>query len=270
MPTLENVSVDNLFCLLKGEPGTRKSTCALSFPLPQYWVSTDQKMDALVLPSKKWGIDKTKIDYDDYNEWNKVRQKLEQLQVNCKYKTLIIDSITSNADVINRQTLKFKVGTTNKQGGEKGMSIGGIPVNTIDDYKAEASAFQELIAVLKDIHSFHGVNIILVAHVIGARNAEQSKGSTHFARIIVTGGQIISAKIPAYCSEVYHFNIEQEMDMSKEGKYGLLTVHTGSDFARTSLELDQKIIFGNEPLYDKFLKPAIEKMKINPQSVVKI
>jgi hypothetical protein len=161
------------------------------------------------------------------------------------------------------------MGTTNKSGGEKGMSIGGIPVNTMDDYKAEASAFQELISILKDINNFHGVNIILIAHVIGARQGESAKGSTHFARIIVTGGQIISAKIPSYCSEVYHFNIEQEMDMEKEGNYGLLTVHTGSDFARTSLELPQKIIFGNEPLYDTFLKPAIDKMKLSPEVVTK-
>lgn len=270
MPSFDTVTVENVFGLFKGEPGTRKSTAALSFPLPQYWVSTDQKMDALILPSRKWGLDRSRIDYDDYNDWNAVRKKLEGFQVNCKYKSLIIDSITSNADVINRQTLRSKMGTTNKEGGAKGMSIGGIAVNTIDDYKAEASAFQELISILKDIHSFHGVNIILIAHVIGARQGEQAKASTHFARIIVTGGQIISAKIPAYCSEVYHFNIEQEVEQDKEGKYGLMTVHTGADFARTSLELPQKIVFGNEPLYDKFIRPAIDKMKINPQPITKI
>jgi hypothetical protein len=267
MPTLDTVTVDEIFALFKGEAGTRKSTAALSFPTPQYWFSTDQKMDALILPGKNWGVNFKDINYDDYSDWNKVRAKLESLQVNCPYKTIVVDSITSNADVINRQTMKYKSGAKNKDGTSKGFNIGGIPVNTIDDYKAEASAFQELIALLKDIKSFHKVNVILIAHVIGARQPLDSKTPTHFARIIVTGGQIISAKIPAYCSEVYHFNIEKEMSESKEGQYGLLTVHTGSDFARTSLPLPQKILFNNDPLYGKYVKPAIDQMKNQPTTV---
>lgn len=266
MPSLDSVHFDALFSMFKGEPGLRKSTQALSYPLPQYWFSTDQKMDALVYPGKQWGVDFKQVDFDDYNDWNPVRKKLEQLQVNCKYKTIIVDSITSNADVINRQTIKQKSGTKNKDGGDKGFSIGGIPVNTLDDYKAEASAFQELIALLKDIHAYHKVNIILIAHVIGARKPDEKTPTTHFARIIVTGGQIISAKIPAYCSEVYHFNIRQSLDVDKEGKYGLLTVHTGHDFARTSLNLPQFIEFNNQPLYEKFIKPAIDK--INAEQAV--
>lgn len=261
MPTLDTVSQEVQFCLFKGEPGTRKSTQALSYPGPQYWISTDQKMDALILPAKKWGIDASKVTFDDYNDWNKARQKLESFQVNCPFKTIVVDSITSVADVINRGTMKSKAGTKNKDGADKGYQIGGIPVNTMDDYKAEASAFQELIAVLKDIHSFHKVNVILIAHVIGARKPEDAKASTHFARIIVTGGQIISAKIPAYCSEVYHFNIESDINADREGKYGLLTVHTGADFARTSLSLPQRISFGDDPIYDKYILPAIKATK---------
>jgi hypothetical protein len=55
MPTLDNVRVDSLFSMFKGEPGTRKSTAALSYPTPHFWISTDQKMESLVLPAKRWG-----------------------------------------------------------------------------------------------------------------------------------------------------------------------------------------------------------------------
>jgi hypothetical protein len=257
MPTLDMVTQENLFVLMKGEAGTRKSTAALSFPGPQYWFSTDQKMDALIQPARHWGIDMKTISYDDYNDWNKPRAKLESLQLSCPYKTIIIDSITSIGDAINRQTIKMKQGTKSADGKAKGGSVGGIPVNSIEDYKAEASAFQEMIALLKDIHAFHKVNVILIAHVIGARRPDEGSSSTHFARIIVTGGQIISAKIPAYCSEVYHFNIDQQMEANKEGNYGLYTVHTGNDFARTSLPLPQHITFGSDPLYSKYILPAI-------------
>src|SRR5712691_103445 len=254
----DTADMNELYCLFKGESGLRKSTCALSFPLPQYWISTDRKMNALKIPMKNWGIDAKQIHYDDYTDWNSIRIKLEQLQVSCSYKTIIVDSITSVADVTNNQTMKSKSGTTTKSGEEKGMRVGGIPVNTLEDYKAEASAFQSLIALTKDIHVYHKVNIILIAHVIGERTKSESNGSTHFARIIVTGGKIISAKIPEYCSEIYHFNVESAVDISKEGAYGLLTRHTGDDYARTTLPLPRSIVFNDEPLYDMYVLPAIK------------
>jgi len=262
MPTLDSVSQDFLFTMLKGEPGTRKSTCALSYPTPQYWISTDQKMEALTLPAKRFGINMKDIQFDDYSDWDKPKYKLEQLQVNCPFKTIIIDSITSIGDNINRQTIRQKRGTQTASGGEKGKLIGNIPVNSIEDYMAEASAFQEMIALLKDINKFHKVNVILIAHVVGQRKNDDSNKLTHHSRVIVTGGDKISSKISAYCTEVYHFNVDPGFDVDKgDGDYGIITVHTGNDFARTSLPLERKILFNNDSLYDKWIKPAIDKLK---------
>lgn len=263
MPTMEQVNSDVLFTLLKGEPGTRKSTQALSYPTPQYWFDTDDKMTALRLPMKNWGIKPSSISYDTYRDVNSASallKKLETLQANCPYKTIILDSITSAADKINRQTMKVKSGTTNREGGEKGMKIGGIPVNSIEDYKAEAAFFMEVIALSKDISSYHKVNIVLIAHVIGARRDENAQANSVFSRIIVTGGQIISAKIPAYCTEIYHFGIESSADLSKEGDYICQTRHSGVDYARTSLPLDVKLLVKDKPLYETYIKPAITKL----------
>lgn len=262
MPNMDDaLSIDALFSMFKGEPGSRKSTQALSYPTPQYWFSVDQKMRALTIPMKKWGIDAKQIEYDNYTAYNPIRARLEKLQESCPYRTIILDSITSIADVTNRQTIKAKTGTTTKTGDEKGMRVGGIAVNTMEDYKAEASAFQEIMALCKDIHQFHKCHIIMIAHVIGERDKAHSAGSSHFARIICTGGKIISAKIPAYCEEVYHFDVETDMDLSKEGTYALMTRHNGDDFARTSLPLKGRIVFGDDPLYEKWIKPAMKEIK---------
>jgi AAA domain len=260
MQTMESAYTDAIFAMFKGEPGTRKSTSALSFPGPQYWFSTDRKMNALQIPMRNWNIDPKLIHYDDYFDYTSMRVKLEQLKINCPYKTIVDDSITSNADVINRQTLRAKSGKSNKQGEEKGLTIGGIPVSGLDDYKAEAAAFSEMIALLKDIHKEFNVNIILIAHVIGERDKEHAAGSTHFSRIIATGGKAISAKIPAYCDETYHFNIKGNLDADKEGDYTIITRHTGTDYARTALPLPREVKFNNEPLY-KFIKEAQDKLK---------
>jgi len=248
-----------LFTMFKGEPGTRKSTQALSYPGPQYWVSTDQKMEALEMPAKRWGFwGKNHLMYDDYTDWSKPRAKLESLQVNCPFKTIVVDSITSIGDNMNRETIKQKVSD-----GTGGKKIGNIYVPGIEEYNAEASAFQELMSILKDIHKFHKVNIILIAHVVGQRNKDNDTNKlTHHSRVIITGGDKISGKIASYMTEVYHFNIESDFNVdSGEGKFGLFTQHTGNDYARTSLPLERKIQFNNEPLYERWIAPAIKKLK---------
>ena len=267
MPNMNDVSLEALYVMMKGEPGLRKSTQALSFPGPQYWFSWDRKMSALMLPMKKWGIDPKTITYDDYDDWAAGKKKLESLQVNCPFKTIIIDSITSMADMTLRQTMKLKYGVTRNSGATAGKLVAGIAVNEIEDYNAESSALNELIALTKDIHNFHKVNVILIAHVVKAEYRDSTKKTTHISRQIVTAGKNVAAKIPAYCGEVYHFNIDQGFVEGQGGKYTLLTEHTGDDFARTALPLPQKIEFGENPIYDTYIKPAITKLT-NTNNVV--
>lgn len=256
MPNLSAELNNNaLYSMFKGEAGTRKSSVALSYPTPQYWFSWDKKMRALLMPMKALGIDPKFIDYDDYSDWDKPRKKLEVLQANCPYKTIIIDSITSAADGILAQGKKLKSGTA-------GKLINNIQVNSIEDYNAEDAALSELVALTKDIHEFHKVNIILIAHVMEVTHKALS-GETHTSRTIVTAGKRISIKIPAYCEEVYHFDIETGFDPSIGGDYKLLTAHTGDDFARSSLPLPRTIKFAKDQrgFYDTHIIPAIAKLK---------
>ncbi len=242
--------------MLKGEPGTRKSTAALSYPGPQYWISTDQKMEALQLPAKRWGLwGKQHVQYDDYTDWDKPKAKLKQFQLNCPFKTIIVDSITSIGDAMNTQTRKAKAA----EGG--GKMIGTIQVNGLEEYNAEASAFGELMSLLKDIHNYHKVNIILIAHVVGQRKDDDKNKLTHHSRVIITGGDKISGKIASYMTEVYHFDVKAGFGENDEGEYACMTSHTGNDYARTSLPLEKRIVFNARPLYDDFIKPGILRLK---------
>lgn len=265
---MNDVNLDNgLFVMLKGEPGTRKSTQALSFPLPQYWFSFDRKMKALIRPMKDWGIDPAKISYDDYSTWNLTldssrkspHAKLTELELNCPYATIVWDSITLTGDAINLETVKTKSGTTTKSGEEKGSRVGTINVNTWEDYKAENQAFAEIMQSLGNIQFFNPkVNIVVIAHVIGER---QESVITAHARTIITGGKQISGKISAKMEEVYHFDIEQSLNADKPGKFRAITFHTGEDFARTILPLPPVMDIDNKPLYGTYIKPAIEQLK---------
>jgi hypothetical protein len=251
-----NAELNNnaLYSMFKGEAGTRKSSIALSYPTPQYWFSWDKKMRALLMPMKAMGMTPDMVDYDDYSDWDKPRKKLELLQSECKYKTIIIDSITSAADGILAQGKKLKSGAS-------GKLVNNIQVNSIEDYNAEDAALSELVALTKDIHQFHKVNIILIAHVMEVTNKFLT-GETHVSRTIVTAGKRISIKIPAYCEEVYHFDIETGFDPSIGGDYKLITSHTGDDFARSSLPLPRVIKFSkSKNFYNEFIIPGIEQLK---------
>lgn len=267
MPNMETVDPSILYSMFKGEPGTRKSTCALSYPTPQFWFSWDQKMQGMMLPMKKWGMDPKLIDYIDYSDWTAARLKLESFQLNCPYNTLVFDSLTSMADMTLRQTLKSKGGTTRASGQKAGHQIAGININELEDYNAESAALNELIAITKDIQTYQKtqgkyVNIILIAHVMEV--TKQVAGVMATSRTIVTAGKRVAAKIPAYCSEVYHFGIEKSMVLGQGGDYLLMTENTGDDFARTALPLDKVIKFGNDPLYQTHILPAINKLKNMP------
>lgn len=260
MPTMENVSNDVHFSMFKGEPGVRKSTQALTYPKPQYWMSYDQKMNALILPMKLWGINPAEVTFDDYVDWSKGRDKLEQFRVNFPYKTLIVDSITSLADMTLRQALTMKAGKTRSSGASAGKTIAGIAVNEIEDFNAESAALTDMISLLKDIHKYHKVDVIIIAHVI--RTEQKSlDGMTNVSRTIVTAGKKPAAKLPAYCDEIYHFGVGQNIDLSKGGDYEILTSHVGDDFARTSLPLPTKITIKDGNLYKDYIQPAIVKLK---------
>lgn len=264
---MESVKNDVHFSLFKGEPSRRKSTAALSYPKPQYWFSFDQKMNALTIPMRNWGINPKDISFDDYKDWNSARTKMEQLQVQCSFKTIIIDSVTSCADNMLRQSLLMKKGQTRQSGASAGKQIAGIAVNEIEDFNAEAAGLTEMIALLKDINKYHKVDVILIAHVIRIEN-KSLDGKVSINRSIVTAGKKPAAKIPAYCDETYHFDIESSVAVGQGGKYNIITDSNGEDFARTTLPLPRVIDIGDDPLYDKYIKPAIDKQQ--PQIVTKL
>lgn len=254
MPSFTDLNPELLYLLFKGDPGTRKSTAALSFPGKQYWFSWDRKMNGIYVPFKNWGLPTDHIEYDDYDNWTKARQKLELFQAQCPYGTLVFDSVTSMADMSLREVTKTKDG---------GKLIGGIKVSSVEDLNAESTAVAELVALTKDIQSYHYskgriINIILIAHIIVAEYRSLT-GATFVSKTIVTAAKKVAAKLPAYCGEVYHF--KEEARIPGQTKYFIQTETMNDDFARTALKLPPKIEFNDKPLYSEFIKPAILKLK---------
>lgn len=252
---MQNVNHDIHYSMFIGEPGMRKSSAALTYPKPQYWFDFDGKMRALGIPMKKFGINPTDIAYDTYHDgklpWGKAVKKLEEFELNCKYKTIVIDSITSTTDYMLRQVRKTKEG---------GKIIGGIPVASVEDFNAESSGVMELISLSKSIHEYHNIDVILIAHLIVVDHRPLN-GEPYTTNSIMTAGKKAAAKMPAYCDETYHFDIRGQGDVSKGGLYIVSTVPTEEVFARTALPLPSIIPVGDQNFYDTFVKPAILELK---------
>lgn len=264
MPSLLDADPKLLYTMLKGGPGLRKSTCALSYPGPQYWFSWDIKMQSLLLPMKHWGIDPSTIQYDDYDDWSKAEAKLKSFQQKCDFNTLVFDSITSLGDASLNQILKEKGGAVRSSGATAGKKIGGIEVNELEDFNGESAAIGKLISFTKDIQAYNKrqgryINIILIAHVLEVTN-KPLNGPMTISTSIVTAAKKNAAKIPAYCSEVYHFGVKKSMIEGQGGPILCATYNTGDDFARTALPLPPTIEITNDNFYLTNIAPAIKKL----------
>jgi hypothetical protein len=263
--TMFDADPTKVFALFKGEPGTRKSTQALSFLVgsakPWYVFSYDQKMQSLTVPMKKWGIPFHMLEYDDYTDWSAAEKKLKGFQTTCKYGGIITDTITTMSDATLKQTRKNKSGMTRSSGAKAGKEIAGIEVNELEDYNAETAAIADMLIMLKDIQQYHGIPIIICAHVVVAEYRNTATNVTHISRTIVTAAKKTAHKIPGYCTEVYHFNIKKGFSSDAPGTYALFTEHVGDDYARTALDLPREIEFGDKPIYPNWIKPAIDKLK---------
>ena len=269
MPTLEILNYDALYSLFKGDPGTWKSSTALTYPLPQYWMSFDRKMRALALPAKRHGIDLSKVHYDDFNTWTMHRANnqpsalavLEKLITNCPYRTIVLDSVTTIADAMLRQILDSKVGQKRKSGESAGKIIGGIDVSEVEDFNAEGAGLNELMALSKDLNQLREVNVILIAHVVRTEQKDLS-GNIVITRTLVTAGKKPAAKIPAVCDETYQFGLKPALVVGQETNIQVSTVNTSEDYARTVLPLDKLMSLGPEiNFYKTYIQPAIDKMK---------
>lgn len=256
--TLEFIDPTAQYTLFKGDPGTTKSSQAITYPKPQYWFPLDGKMQSLARAMKAHNISGKDIHYDNYDSIAPVINKLESFKFNCDYKTIVIDSITSTSNTALRDIRKNK-GTSKQDKGNATRSIGGFEVNILEDFNGEASALSEIISLTKYLFENKGINIILIAHVI-RKEQKDASGKTNVVRQIVTAAKAISQTIPAICTEIYQFDLLPGLTGGNP-EIMIRTTHTSEDYARTSLPLPNEFKLDYDNLYEKWVLPAINELK---------
>lgn len=235
MPNCSSLTAESRFMgLFVGPSKNGKTVAACSFPGPIKVMDFDGRIAGIL--GAPW-IDKSQVDYDYYPPrvgssdkptYEKVNDDLELLLVNArngtnKYKTLIVDSLTSAAFAM----LCDAIPLTHQKG--KGKSIGTLKMPDPGDYGFEAINISNLLACLRSIP---GMNVIVSAHVIdkyGRANPEDA-----YSEKVVVGEKLSLRDKIAENSGIYFnncFRFDKEM-LGEREKY---TVQFRSEIAGTSL-----------------------------------
>jgi hypothetical protein len=201
------------------------------------------------------------IEYESYDNWQKLDNQLERFEDNCPFDTIALDSLTSLA----RMTITYLFnnrgntsGSVKRKAGEDGFAkVGNIPIMDLAEYNGEASGLSQILTRLRVIFNKNKprVNVILTAHVI-TTESPLAGGGVKIHRRLVTGGNKIAAEVPGYFDEVYHFHSDKEnsLDDSAPNRYFAITESDEVDFAGTSFHgLPRKIDFTNGLFYNELM-----------------
>ncbi len=243
--------------LLKGDPGTGKTPIACSFPTPLLLFDCDFRARSLNLFFKNDPERIKQIEVVQPKSFEEVRSRLELIASERKprYKTIVVDPLTTFADMTMRNVLEIK---------GAGRKIGNVKVAGIQDYGDESAILNEVIYHLRNIYQTHSINTILVAHVVTSEEKDLKEQKTVYSRSLLTGGKKIGSKLPSYFDEVWHTYVRS--DLKGRPEFVLQTRHTGFDFARTGLDLPDELVFSNyEHAPEKFFYEAIKKYLPNSE-----
>lgn len=229
--------------LFKGIPGTGKSCSILGFPKKTYIFDLDGRIKSLI----KWAREELKdesilegIEYDYYGrrDFDKLKAKIDKLEVHNPYETVATDSLTALGDIL--------IEYSNVLRGDKGKTRGLIKIPGPEEYGAEASGMSQIMDILYNLKC----NIIVTAHVVET-STKQLDGHDKTERRLLTAGKPIAAKLPIYFNEIYHFGIERAINVGGENKIVVYTDNVGDyDFARSELPLPKKMDITNKKLYE--------------------
>ena len=251
-PIEQGAQKDEVMFLFKGEPSAGKSIAAASFPNCYIFDMEDRirSVAAHWLPKGKRDIQYDTYGYHDYNKFDTMWDKLIDAGKMNKfpYDTIVVDTLTSCSDLLLHHVSRQK-----GQDSKKLKKVGGITVNSIEDYNAESSALTELVLMMRQIKCKYK---ILVAHVVKTDRQDLENNETVVTRQLLTAGKKVAAKLPGYFDEIYHF---EQKPQAGRPRFLVQTMNTGEDFARTTLSLPQQIDQTGQSLFD-IIQPKLQEV----------
>lgn len=252
MPKTSDLELGGRFMgLFIGVNGTGKTIAAASFPEPILILDFDGR----VAPVRFFYPNKTDIEYwtvgldgdtrRDVIGFTEFCDKMEKLQDNCPYETVVVDSYTSYSAVAVLHQMGMR-------GEDVKKTKGGLPIPDWDEYKGETGVALQILEIAKILPS----HFIMTAHPVSAAKTTKQGGSANevLASIIkgsslATYGWKTPSFLPNYFNEMYYFFNDVSGQMGQEVRRKIQTVSVGEIVAKTALPLPAIIDVTNKPLY---------------------
>lgn len=248
----------NICAIFKGKPGTRKTCGAASFPGPIYFFDFDGRM----APVKKMFPNRSDVFYDTYlpkefKSANEMWDKLMNGLLKERYKTVVLDSLTTFADGVLDFARSLRAGDGTKGSG-KADAGGIIPMSDISDFNIESSGLTQLMYRLKELSARQNCHVIATAHVIEVQQTDVISKVQTVNRSLLTAGKKIAEKFPAVFDEVWHFETRSPASNASPECW-IRTDNGGIDFAKTALPLPLEINFTGKSLFEEVKKECEKK-----------
>lgn len=277
MPKASNIDLTGPTSFLFKSPwGFGKTLAAASFALggPTYLAYWDKKKPVeLVTFFRRFGAKGRKIldnlEYDVYGATNanEYLNKLMQLRDNCKYTTVITDSVTTlTAGAVN-WSLGFN---------EKGKRVDMKTENPqqiipqFDEYKTETSFVSQSLDICRKLPC----HVIWTAHPLPGIKIEGSGASMKVSKTnpIVTYGSKVAGIVPGEFVEIYHFSKTSDYSTNPSTiRFKANTEAIGDEFAKTAFGLPKELDFTDRLFYEVWMEAIAavqESYKLEEQDEV--
>lgn len=218
MPSLANEIVgERLTVLSKGPSASGKTIAACSFATEKrkaYVFDIDNRIQSVVSYYRKHDPSFLNlIFFDRYQTWTEINNKIDGWirQGTCPFGVINLSSITSLGKIITNESISLRGNKEQSSSNAKDtlgteLMVGNIPVNSIQDYKAENSGISIILAKLMWHKAFAYTHIFVDAHLMEWRVEDlKDKNKVKVYRKIITAGKSIGEEIPTYFNEKWAF-----------------------------------------------------------------
>lgn len=245
MAKASDIVVDkNISILMKGPYGFGKTLAAASFALQgsTYIAYFDKKKPvelATFFTERRFGAKAKQIldniEYDIYGSHNvhEYLNKMIRLASDCRYSTIITDSVTNLTAAAVNWSLAFRDPGKNKDKVHKDSSK---ILPEWDEYKIETSMISQSLDIGKTLPC----NVIWIAHPLPSTKVEGVGSSMKVTKTnsLVTYGSKVAGMIPGNFTEIYHFSQAHEWDSvaARSAKRFIVNLEAvGDEFAKSPL-----------------------------------
>jgi hypothetical protein len=216
MPTNEDIKIDKVKVLVYGPSGTYKTPFACTFPNP-YIFDIDNGILSARLSGRPFTYD-TYIDKDlkQPTAARNMEKKVSEFQRDCPYDTIVVDSLTTMAEIGMNQVLK-----TN-------MRAGGVPQQ--QDWLQQMNWIKNMVVTLLAT----GKNVVFTAH----EQIDKDELTGIISKLPLVTGKL-AQRLPIYFDEIYHSEASRK---GKDVSYRLLTKGNTLLMARSKLGIMDEYI----------------------------